>query len=318
MHRFALLVFICCQFLAAVAAPVGRADTPPGSFAGSSAPPPPLGPLAWVKTALDGPQLSPAAVAPPGRDPLQLSAAATAPHPATTPAATRTEIPKAKKNVRTTANRRPHHIPSTDQSPAQMPPLFTAATGNAAVETEPSFWSSLLTSATTETTEALPPLRAGVQPPKPPGEEPMRIESVLTKRFTQQEKALPRSSSDTEAMLASLVELQKNIQQEITVTRQRLKTTTSDAEKATLQEELKQLDQQLSDSAADFERIATGVEPTVFIAQKDQGFSWKDELTTLLEPTIKELKQLTARARQKTQLKEEVLVLGKQMATANR
>lgn len=146
----------------------------------------------------------------------------------------------------------------------------------------------------------------------------MRIESVLTKRFTQQEKALPRSSSDTEAMLASLVELQKNIQQEITVTRQRLKTTTSDAEKATLQEELKQLDQQLSDSAADFERIATGVEPTIFIAQKDQGFSWKDELTTLLEPTIKELKQLTARARQKTQLKEEVLVLGKQMATANR
>jgi hypothetical protein len=56
----------------------------------------------------------------------------------------------------------------------------------------------------------------------------------------------------------------------------------------------------------------------VFIKQKDESFSWKDELVALLEPTVKELKQLTARARQKTQLKEEILELDRQATTAGR
>jgi hypothetical protein len=83
-----------------------------------------------------------------------------------------------------------------------------------------------------------------------------------------------------------------------------------------LQEELTKLDKQLSETGADFERIATGVEPEVFSEQQKVTFSWKDELATLLEPSIKELKQLTYRARLKSDLRESINVYNKQLATA--
>jgi hypothetical protein len=318
--RFFLTLSLCCVLFANLA--VAAATAPPALLAATAAAVPAAEAQAWVDSVLARPPLPAAAAAPP-RAPEQeqpVLATADTPRPQVTAAQT---IPQTvKKNGRAGKDRRNSETAVTRQA-AQAPPLVAAPAAATTTAQPSSFWLNLFTPAATGEETALPPLRAGVQPaepPKPAQEEPVRIESVLIKRFTQQEAAgpLPTSSSDTEAMLASLVELQKNIRQEIKVTRKRLKASSSEAEKVSLEEELKQLDQQLSDSVADFERIATGVEPTVFIPQEDKGFSWKDELTTLLEPTVKELKQLTARARQKTQLKEEILELGKQAATANR
>ena len=167
---------------------------------------------------------------------------------------------------------------------------------------------------------ATPPLLAGIpqQHLSSPAEEPepqITIESVLTKKLRQQEDSTQRSS-DTLDMLASLVELQKNTKQQITVTAKKLKSSTSEAEKLSLQEELTKLDKQLSETSADFERIATGVESEVFSEQQKVTFSWKDELATLLEPSIKELKQLTYRARLKSDLRESINGYNKQLATA--
>lgn len=143
-----------------------------------------------------------------------------------------------------------------------------------------------------------------------------KIESILTKKQVYQD-ARTENRAESLDMLASLVDLQKNIKQQITITSKKLKTTTSDAEKKELQEELTKLDKQLSESGDDFERIATGVEPAIFTEQKKVSFSWKDELNSLLEPSIKELKQLTARARHKSHLKETISDYGKQVATAH-
>ena len=316
--RFFPTFSLCCVFFANLAVAAAPAATaPPALLAAPAAAAPVAEPPAWLGDVLAQPPLPAAAAAPPRAPEQPALAPADAPGPqvAAPEAAPRSE----KRSGRAGRERRKNEAAATPQ-PAQAPPLF-ALPAQAATAAQPhTFWRALFAPAATGEQTAFPPLRAGVQPPEPPREEPVRIESVLVKRFTQQEAArpLPASSSDTEAMLASLVELQKNIRQEITVTKKRLKASSSEAEKVTLEEELKQLDQQLSDSVADFERIATGVEPTVFIPQEQTGFSWKDELTTLLEPTVKELKQLTARARQKTQLKEEILDLGKQAATANR
>lgn len=114
------------------------------------------------------------------------------------------------------------------------------------------------------------------------------------------------SPEETLEMLSSLAELQANLKEQLALTREKIRTSDSEAEKLRLQSEIALLDQQLSDSARDFERIATGVEIGLFVDKKPETFSWKDEMTTLIEPAIKEVKRLTVRARQKTKLKDTI------------
>ncbi|MDR2550503.1 MAG: hypothetical protein LBD10_09940 [Desulfobulbus sp.] len=166
---------------------------------------------------------------------------------------------------------------------------------------------------------ATPPLLAGIrqehiETPPEEAEPQIVIESMLSKKLMQQEEE--QRSSDTLDMLSSLVELQKNIRLQMATIAKKQKASASESEKQTLQEELGKLDKQLADTAADFERIATGVSPQVFGDKEKVSFSWKDELTVLLEPSIKELKQLTARARQKTELKDTINDYNQQLATA--
>lgn len=124
-------------------------------------------------------------------------------------------------------------------------------------------------------------------------------------------------SKETAAMLTSLLDLQKSLKEQIKLSQKKLRESTSEAEKASLQQELSTLDNQLSGTANDFERIATGVEPALFAEKKPETFSWKEELSSLLEPAIKELKRLTVRARQKTSLKDDIAELKLLGSTAN-
>ncbi|MGB3211805.1 MAG: hypothetical protein WBB19_13960 [Desulforhopalus sp.] len=117
------------------------------------------------------------------------------------------------------------------------------------------------------------------------------------------------SPEETLVMLSSLMELQNNLKKQLDLTRAKIRTSVSDAEKGRLEGELLRLDQQLSDSSSDFERIATGVEVGRFEEKKSETFSWKDEVTTLVEPAIKELKRLTVRVRKKTELKDTITEL---------
>ncbi len=114
------------------------------------------------------------------------------------------------------------------------------------------------------------------------------------------------SPEETLAMLASLKELQQNLKKQLAITREKIKSSVSDAEKQQLEGELARLDRQLSESSNDFERIATGVEVGLFVERQPETFSWKDEITTLVEPAIKEIKLLTVRVRQKTKLKDTI------------
>lgn len=114
------------------------------------------------------------------------------------------------------------------------------------------------------------------------------------------------SPEETLEMLTSLAELQGNLKKQLTLTREKIKSSSSEAEKERLEGELSRLDRQLSDSSRDFERIATGVEVSLFAEKKPETFSWKDEMTTLIEPAIREIKRLTVRARQKTKLKDTI------------
>ena len=128
---------------------------------------------------------------------------------------------------------------------------------------------------------------------------------------------IAQQDNDTVTMLTSLLELQKDLREQIKRSKEKLKSSTSEAEKKTLQEEISHLDKQLSESNNDFERIATGIEPALFAEKKPETFSWKNELSSLLEPAIKELKRFTIRARSKSTLKEKITELKLLTTTAN-
>ena len=132
---------------------------------------------------------------------------------------------------------------------------------------------------------------------------------------SNKEQAVVVLATEAQEMLTSLLELQRNLEEQIQQSQKKLENSTSDAEKNALKEEIAQLDRQLSESTNDFERIATGVEPALFAEKKPETFSWKNELASLVEPVIKELKRFTIRARQKTDLKDKIVEL-KMLETA--
>ena len=110
-------------------------------------------------------------------------------------------------------------------------------------------------------------------------------------------------------MLTSLLDLQLNIKEQMQLSQKKLKKSKSETERKILKEEIAQLDRQSSETTNDFERIATGVEPALFAEKKPATFSWKEELGSLVEPAIKELKRFTIRARQKSDLKDKIVEL---------
>ncbi|WP_051305764.1 mechanosensitive ion channel family protein [Desulfogranum mediterraneum] len=126
-----------------------------------------------------------------------------------------------------------------------------------------------------------------------------------------------QQTRETTEMLASLLELQHSLREQISISQKKLKNSSSAAEKAELEEEIAHLDKQLSESDNDFERIATGVEPAIFAEKKPETFSWKAEMASLAEPAIKELKRFTIKARQKSRLKDTIAELKNLSSAAN-
>ncbi|MGI6657673.1 MAG: hypothetical protein ACOX5Z_12815 [Desulfobulbus sp.] len=164
---------------------------------------------------------------------------------------------------------------------------------------------------------AVPPLRSGI---RPAGSEAdvadFSLESILEHRLALRQAEQTRES--TLNMLESLVNLRTSLRQQIRVIRQGLEDNPTPSEEEALKAELQSLDKQLTESGSDFVRIATGIDIAVFSEAPKEAFSWKQEITSLLEPTIKSIKQLTARARQKTELKEQIGILEHQEETARR
>jgi hypothetical protein len=135
---------------------------------------------------------------------------------------------------------------------------------------------------------------ADTSTPPPPGTE---------------EQAVAERGDGAVTMLNSLLELQRNLKEQIQLSQEKLKNSKSESEKSALDAEIAQLDRQLTGTMNDFERIATGVEPALFAEKKPETFSWKDEMASLVEPAIKELKRFTIRSRQKSDLKDKIVEL---------
>ncbi len=107
-------------------------------------------------------------------------------------------------------------------------------------------------------------------------------------------------------MLLSISALEKTLIRRIAEKKRLVLKTGSETQKKELIMELKQLDEQLNGARSDFERIATGIDTSLFFGKKDDKFDWKKEALSLLEPGIREIKRMTVNARKKTKLRDDL------------
>ncbi|MDY0131767.1 MAG: hypothetical protein RBR53_03775 [Desulforegulaceae bacterium] len=135
--------------------------------------------------------------------------------------------------------------------------------------------------------------------------------------FSQEEELNINSALETTAqklneqepspeILKSIASLRKTIIERIIEKQKLLKTTSSASEISNLNEEIKILDKQLHETQKDFERIATQIDISLFAEKKEEQFDWKNEIVSLIEPGISELKRITEKSRQKSVLKDEI------------
>lgn len=128
----------------------------------------------------------------------------------------------------------------------------------------------------------------------------------------------PESSPrDPLAALASLQDAIGVVESRIDALSSRL-ADISAAERELVEEELKALTARRGDLRADFEAIASGVDPGEYEGAPSAGFVLKDEIDGLLQPIVDELKKLTERPREIEEYRSQLAVWEDRAETASR
>lgn len=118
--------------------------------------------------------------------------------------------------------------------------------------------------------------------------------------------AISIAQNNNEQALVSLLDLEESITKRIRDRETQLKNEKSPIAQERIKDEIASLDKNLSKASADFERLATGIDPATFSEKRKDTFSWQEELTSLLKPAIRELKNLTITAQERTSLQAEI------------
>jgi outer membrane murein-binding lipoprotein Lpp len=85
-----------------------------------------------------------------------------------------------------------------------------------------------------------------------------------------------------------------------------------------LTQKISKLSKHLKQLESNFHQLATDVHLDTFDAQKRQTFDWKDEVKQLIEPLVREIKQLTSRPREIDRLETQIETLQEQLNVAEK
>ena len=115
-----------------------------------------------------------------------------------------------------------------------------------------------------------------------------------------------RLVSETLESLGDFIRLQASLKQEIEEKRTALQSTQIEAEKEVLTQELMKLESDLSSLQQNFEKVAAGIDLKGLRSVDEKQFNFQEELMSLVEPAVKEMKEMTSHVRKKSQLKESI------------
>jgi hypothetical protein len=111
---------------------------------------------------------------------------------------------------------------------------------------------------------------------------------------------------ETLQSLADFLKLQASLQEDIARIRESQKAAESEAEKQVLTEQLEKLQADLRTTRKNFEEIAAGTNLGNLRTLEQQKFNFQEEILSLIEPVVKELKDMTSDVRKKSELREAI------------
>jgi hypothetical protein len=114
------------------------------------------------------------------------------------------------------------------------------------------------------------------------------------------------AADNTMETLDSFVSVRQSLLQDIEAQKELLNAAASDAEKDYLRQQLEKLDADLRAVNRNFENVAAGIDISSLQADDTEEFNLQRELLALLKPAIDEMKDMTARVRQKSDLKDQI------------
>ncbi len=111
---------------------------------------------------------------------------------------------------------------------------------------------------------------------------------------------------ETLQSLADFLKLQASLQEDIAATREALLSAETDSEKEMLTGQLEKLQADLRTTRQNFEKIAAGTNLGNLRPLEQQTFNFQQEILSLIEPVVKELKDMTSDVRKKSELREAI------------
>ncbi|MES9972231.1 MAG: hypothetical protein ABW092_19535, partial [Candidatus Thiodiazotropha sp.] len=117
----------------------------------------------------------------------------------------------------------------------------------------------------------------------------------------------------THTTLLNLVNIRENIEKDIAALSKRIASAESETQKVSLNQQLEKLNVELSRTVENFENISAGLDLTSLRGEEETQFDLKQELFSLLKPAIDEMKDMTSKVRQKSELKEKIAYYGERL-----
>ena len=122
---------------------------------------------------------------------------------------------------------------------------------------------------------------------------------------------------ETLQSLADFLKLQASMQEDIAATREALQSAETDSEKEALTGQLEKLQADLRTTRLNFEKIAAGTNLGNLRTLEQQTFNFQEEILSLIEPVVKELKNMTSDVRKKSELREAIARYSEKLPVAD-
>ncbi len=129
---------------------------------------------------------------------------------------------------------------------------------------------------------------------------------MLTLQAQEGEAEADSKGKNTLETLRNLVTLQANLRRDVDALNKQIAKTHTETQRQALQKELNGLQDDLNATTRNLENVSAGVDLSTLRAQEETRFDFQQELFGLLKPAIDEMKDMTARIRKKSDLKEKI------------
>jgi len=113
-------------------------------------------------------------------------------------------------------------------------------------------------------------------------------------------------AGDTLTTLQKFTKLRSTLEAQIKEIERQLRSSPSDSDKKELQKDLAELQGELDSLKENFVEIAAGTSFFAISSKQEQDFNLQDEMLSLMEPVIREMKYMTSDVRKKSDIREEI------------